>query len=114
MPRKKILQNRENIRLSIVHQVYKERIIYTRMPDGELIPERKEKLKKEMSVQKWFKKDAITSVQEYVTASDRIAKSRCIVFDKYSGKSYVTYHTSEELINVISPDAVSISGFHTK
>lgn len=114
MPRKKIIQNKENIRLSIVHQVYKEKIIYTKMPDGELIPEKKEKLKKEMTVHKWFKRDAITSVQEYVTASDRIAKSRCVVFDKYSGRSFVTYHSSDELMSYIAPDAISISGFHKK
>ena len=56
MSRKKILQNKDSIRLSVVHPVYKSVTHYVKMPDGELIPERKEKLIKEITLHKWLKK----------------------------------------------------------
>lgn len=112
MARKTILQHRDNIRLCVVHQVYKAKTYYTQMPDGELIPGKKDTLRKEMTLQKWFRRDAITSVEEYVTAQDKIAKSRSIVFDKYSGRSYITYHSPQEIMNTIYPDSKPILGFN--
>lgn len=111
MPRKQIQSTRENIRLSIVYPVYKQRICYTKMPDGELIPERKEKLIKEMTLQKWFKKDAIISVEEYVTSGNKIAKTRSVIFDRYSGKSFATFHSPAEIINTIHSELKTITGF---
>lgn len=111
MKRKTIQLTRDNIRLSIVHQVYKQRTHYTKMPDGELIPEKREKLQKEMTVHKWFKRDAIISVEEYVTVTHQIAKSRSIITDKYTGRSFVTYHSPTEILSQISPDYKPITGF---
>jgi len=101
MKRKQIRLSRENIRLSIVHQVYKEKVKYTKMPDGELIPEKQEILKKEITVQKWFRRDAIVSVEEYATSQNKIAKNRSIVTDKYTGRSYATFHSPEEVMNTV-------------
>jgi hypothetical protein len=112
MARKQITIHKDNVRLCVVHQVYREKVRYTRMPDGELIPEKRDTLHKEMTLQKWFKRDAITSVEEYVTSQDKIAKSRSIVFDKYSGRSYMTYHSPQEIINTIYPDPKPIRGFN--
>lgn len=110
MKRKQIQTTRETVRLSIVHQVYKERVRYTKMPDGELIPEKKEKLQKEISVHKWFKRDGIVSVEEYVTVQNKIAKSRSIVTDKYTGRSYVTFHSANEVLQTIYPET-NVAGY---
>ena len=112
MRRKEIQLNRDNIRLSLVHQVYKEKTKYTKMPDGELIPEKKERLQKEITVQKWFRRDAIVSVEEYVTVTNKIAKNRSIVTDKYSGRSYATFHSPEEVMRSIHPEPI-VTGFKT-
>lgn len=100
MSRKQIKLSKDNIRLSLVYPVYKQKTTYTKMPDGELIPERKEKLVKEITVQKWFKRDAITSVEEYITSKNKIAKSRSIVHDKYTGKSFATFHSPEDIMQI--------------
>lgn len=95
MKRKEIQLTRDNIRLSLVHQVY-----------------RKETLQKEITVQKWFKRDGIVSVEEYVTVENKIAKSRSIVTDKYTGRSYATFHSPEEIVRSICPEPV-VTGFKT-
>jgi len=98
-----ILSSGDSIRLEVVHSVYKNKIEYEQLPGGEEYPLQKEKLIKQIRVKKWFKKEAITSVEEYVTAKNTIARNRCIVFDKYSGKFYATYHRPDEVIENIEP-----------
>jgi hypothetical protein len=95
----------DSIQLEIVHSVYKDKVEYERLPEGELFPTKKEVLQKQIRVKKWFKKEAITSVEEYVTSKNKIAKSRCIVFDKYSARFYATYHNSEDVMRCIEPQS---------
>ena len=91
----------ESIRLDVVHSVYQNKIEFETLPEGELYPVQKEKLKKQIRVKKWFKKEAITSVEEYVTAKNTVSKNRSVIFDKYSGKFYATYHKVEEVMKNI-------------
>jgi hypothetical protein len=95
--------NGDTIMLEIVHSVYKNKIQYEKLADGELYPQKTEVLQKQMRVKKWFKKECITSVEEYVTSKNTIAKNRSIVFDKYSSRFYVTYHKPEEVLSSIGP-----------
>lgn len=95
----------DSIQLEVVHSVYKDKLEYERLPDGDLFPTKKEVFKKQIRVKKWFKKEAITSVEEYVTSKNTIAKSRSIVFDKYSGKFYATYHNPTEVMRNIEPQS---------
>lgn len=96
-----IVSTMESIRLDVVHSVYKTKLEYEQMPEGELFPSKKEVLQKQIRVKKWFKKEGITSVEEYVTSRNTISKSRCIVFDKYSGRFYATFHNAEEVMKII-------------
>lgn len=91
----------DSIRLEIVHSVYKSKVEYEILSEGEVFPNKKEVLKKQMRVKKWFKKECISSVEEYVTSKNKVARKRSIVFDKYSGKFYATFHSPEEIINKI-------------
>ena len=92
----------DDIQLDIVHSVYKHKIVYEKLAGGESYPERKEILVKQIKVKKWFKKEAIVSVEEYVTTKNKVAKTRSIVFDKYSSKFYATYHNAEDVMRNIS------------
>jgi len=89
----------DNVQLSIVHSVTKQKLVSHK---GAEYPELKEVNVKQIYVQKWFKKEGITSVEEYVTSKNKIAKSRSIVFDKYSGRFYATYHSPKEVMESIN------------
>lgn len=98
---KRIVSTVESVRLDVVHSVYKTKLEYEQMPEGELFPNKREVLHKQIRVKKWFKKEGITSVEEYVTARNTVSKSRSIVFDKYSGRFYATFHHPEEVMRSI-------------
>ena len=98
---KKIQNVQDNICLSIVHSVTKQTTVYQKLSGGEEYPEQKEVLVKQLHVRKWFRKDGITSVEEYVTSKNRVARSRSIVFDKYSGRFYATYHSPDDIMQNI-------------
>lgn len=100
---KKISSVQDSVCLSIVHSVTKQKTVYQKLSGGEDYPEQKEVLIKQLHVRKWFRKEGITSVEEYVTAKNTIAKNRSIVFDKYSGRFYATYHSASDVMNSITP-----------
>lgn len=108
---KKIRSVQDNVCLSIVHSVTKQKTVYQKLSGGESFPEQKEVLIKQLHVNKWFKKDGITSVEEYVTAKNTIAKNRSIVFDKYSGRFYATYHSASDVMNSITGPNANQIGF---
>lgn len=91
----------EIVCLYVVHSIYKNKVEYEQMPEGELFPVKKEVFQKQIRVRKWFKKEAIISVEEHVTVKNTIAKNRSVVFDKYSARFYVTYHKPEDILNHI-------------
>ena len=92
--RSKIRTTAYDIELALVQPVYKTSLLIA----GEDTMEKKT-LVKEMRVRKWFRKEAITSVEEYVTVKNTIAKSRSLVFDKYSSRFYATWHNADEIMN---------------
>ena len=101
----------DSICLSIVHSVTKQKTVYQKLSGGEEYPEQKDIIVKQIHVRKWFRKDGITSVEEYVTSKNTVAFSRCIVFDKYSSRFYVTYHPVSEVIKSIHSPTVNPIGF---
>jgi hypothetical protein len=92
----------DSIELNVVHSIYKTKTIYQKMEGGELFPERKEVLVKQIKVKKWFVKECISSVEEYVNSKNQISKKRSVVFDKFSGRYYATFHSPQEVIRAIS------------
>jgi predicted aminopeptidase len=108
---KKIHSDQDSICLSIVHSVTKQKTVYQKLSGGEDYPEQKEVLVKQIHVRKWFRKDGITSVEEYVTSKNRVARSRSIVFDKYSGRFYATYHSAKDVMQNIHSTAPNPIGF---
>lgn len=102
---KKIENVQDSICLSVVHSVVKHKTVYQKLSGGEEYPEQKEVLVKQIHVRKWFRKDGITSVEEYVTSKNRVARTRSVVFDKYSGRFYQTFHSAADVMNSIHSSA---------
>lgn len=102
MSLRKVKSDQNRIELSVVHSVYETKNKKVKTPQGiEVIPE--EKMTKQLHVRKWFVKEGITSVEEYVTADHRVSRNRSIVFDKYSGRFYATFHGADEVMKHLSP-----------
>lgn len=102
MPWRKVKSDQNRIELSVVHSVYETKKKKVKTREGvEVVPV--EKLTKQLYVRKWFVKEAITSVEEYVTTNNRISRNRCIIFDKYSGRFYATFHGADEVMKHLSP-----------
>lgn len=92
----------DSIQLEVVHSIYKTKTIYQKMEGGDLFPEKKEVLVKQIKVKKWFKKECISSIEEYVNSKNKISKHRSVVFDKFSGRFYATFHSPQEVLQAIS------------
>ena len=102
----------DSIALNVVHSVYKTKTIYQKMDGGDLYPEKKEVLIKQIKVKKWFKKDSISSVEEYVTSKNKVSKNRSVVFDKFSGRFYATFHSPQEILQAMSHPYTHPIGFN--
>ena len=97
--------------LLLVNPVYKKITKIVRTPDGKLVKEQKDKLQKETRVIKWVDRDAIISVEEYITRKGDIAKKRSIVYDKYTNRFYATWHTVNEILEVLEDRKEHTVGF---
>ena len=71
------------IELTLIHPVYKPDT------DGEVL--------KELRVRRLFQREDVTSIQEYVTPKNTIAKNRCLIFDKNTSQFYGVFHSMEEV-----------------
>jgi hypothetical protein len=105
---RKVKSDRNHIELSVVHSVYKSELKKVKHPDGSVEKVSVDKMTKQIHVRKWFIKDGITSVEEYVTKDDKISKTRSIVYDKYSGRFYATHHGAAEVMQHLSPPAKDV------
>lgn len=94
---------KDSICLSVVHSVTRKKVVYKKLSGGDEYPEETEVIIKEIPVKKWFKKDGITSVEEYITSKNTIAKNRSVVFDKFTSRFYATFHSPDQVLNCIYP-----------
>ncbi len=92
----------EDVQVSLIHSIYKTQTKTIINDTGEKIELERDTLVKEIRVKKWFKKEAIVSIEEYVTTKHTVAKQRSIIFDKYSNKHYATHHNIEDLWSIIN------------
>lgn len=93
------------IELTIVHDVYKTKTVYVKMPEGDEFPETKQVFVKQMLVKKWFIKEAIVSIEQYVTKRHSIGKSRSVIFDRFSGRSYIVLHSPQDILHMMTQDS---------
>jgi hypothetical protein len=109
--KQKIVTTNEDIQLSIVHPVFKTLRVKMKDEEGNIQYAEKEKLVKQLAVRKWFKKDGLTSVEQYVTTNNRIAKNRSVVYDRYSNRYFATFHSPDELWGYINEKKQKPIGF---
>ena len=88
------------IELLIVHPIYKTSTVYTRHGEDEF-PEEEQVLVKEIKLRKWFHREAITSIEEYVGKNNKVLKTRSMIFDRFSSRFYVTWHSIDEILLLI-------------
>lgn len=102
MPKYRIDNGDQGYTMYVVQRVYKT--IRYKVKDGDQVREVEDEVYvKEIYVRKWFIKDSITAVEQYINRSNKAAKTRCIVFDKYTGRNYPVAHSMDdvtELFNV--------------
>lgn len=91
--------NNQEVELKVVVPIYKVKKIYNEQTNNY---HEEESFHKELIVRKWIKKDAISSYGETLTTKNTIAKSRCIIFDKYSSRDYIVKHSVDELREVLN------------
>lgn len=92
----KIYSDDEGLELLLVYPVFKIKKIKIDTPDGPITQE-VQKLFKEIGVRRWFRKESITLVEEYVTSKFKVSKSRSVIFDKYSARFYNTFHSYNDV-----------------
>lgn len=100
MSRKKIKVFHDNIQLACVHTVTKSKMVIVKTPEGP-VQEQREVTEKEIVVRRWFRRDGLSSVEEYITTTNSIAKKRSLIFDRYTGRYYATWHTPDEILEKI-------------
>ena len=98
---KDIIATEDYLHLYLITPIYEVRTRSVNI-DGVKSNEQYQKLVKELRTRKWIKKDAIVSVDDYVTSKHEISKNRSIIFDKYSNKFYATNHSTEEVIECLN------------
>jgi hypothetical protein len=92
----------EDIQLSVIHNITKTVREKISDPDGREQFIQKEKLVKELPIRKWFRKEGLTSVEQYVTKKNTIARNRSWVYDRYSNRYYPTFHSPDEVFDHLS------------
>lgn len=110
--KKRLVSTYDHIQVALIHPIYKTYKIKAIDELGNTHIEEKEKLVKQIQVRKWFKKDAIVSVEEYVTTRNKIAKDRSVIYDRYSGRFYATFHNPKELWDTLNTKNKIVSENH--
>lgn len=80
------------IQVKIINQLVKTKLVKNSDP-----AEYEEVIFKELFTKKWFRRDGITTIEEYITTKKTIAKTRSTIFDTFTGRLYVVNHTIEEV-----------------
>ncbi len=95
--KRKILSDEQSIQLVLINPIYQTKTFKIKDKAGNIGYIEKEVFIKELPVKKWMRKSNITSVEQYITTSNKIAKSRSIIFDQSCGRFYSTLHTPEDI-----------------
>jgi len=101
MPKYKVVDVNNGYSLYVVQRVYKTIKYKVKTEDG--VQEVEDDVYvKEIYVKKWFIRDSITSIEQYIGRNNKPAKTRCIVFDKYTGKHYPVAHAMDDVTELFN------------
>lgn len=91
----------DKICLDLIRPIYKQVKVKT-VTDDNVVCEIKNKLIKEKKICKCLNKDAIVSVEQYITSKGVPAINRSIIFDKYTNQHYATWHKQKDIMNLLT------------
>lgn len=95
------------IEVKIITPIYKNKTV-TKIIEGEKTKIVKSILVKEIHMKKWLRKDGITSVDQYMTANQTIAKNRSVIYDKYTSKYFAIGESAESIMERLKPNKSKI------
>lgn len=101
----------DDVELLLIHPIYKTKKFHRRLENGETQHYEKQVVIKELRVHRWFRREGIVGVQDYVTSKNTIAKNRCLVQDKYSNQFFAVFHSVDEVRKAIKIKPTQIQGF---
>jgi hypothetical protein len=107
-----IRTEQDDVELMLIHPVYKTKTFHRTTNDGTLEKYDKQVIIRELCVHRWFKREAIIGVQEYITSKNTIAKNRCLVLDKYSNQFFAVFHSVQEVRDAIKIKPKNKIGFN--
>jgi hypothetical protein len=100
----------QKLGLQLVRSVSKIVTVRTKTPEGTVEKEKKQ-VTKETKIVKWLNKDGIVSVEPFISERNTIIKDRSVIFDKYSGQFYATWHSVEDIMKILEGQSREAVGF---
>lgn len=100
----------DSIEFNVITSIYKDKVIHKKV-DGVRTPVKSSILVKELRLKKWIQKKYVTSVDEYLTTKNTIAKNRAIIYDSNANKFFAVNHPMKDIVNRLNPVAHNKIGF---
>ena len=91
------------IELKLINTFFKTKMVL-QVVDGQKTKVPVQVVAKEFNSRKFLRRDGITSVEDYVSSTRKIAKSRCIIYDKYSNQHLAVNHSVDEVRDWLFPN----------
>ncbi len=96
-----IKSEHDDIEPLLIYPIYRTETFFKASKSGAFAKYQKDVLFKEVKVHRWFRKESIIGIQEYVTTDNKIAKTRCLVLDKYSNQFFAVFHSVSDVRSAI-------------
>lgn len=107
---KSIVSDTHGIEIYITVPVYKE-VKQIKVIKGKRKTIYNKVFDKNVYLKKWIKKDAITSIEEYISEKGVISKNKSIIYDKFSNRFFQATHGVDEMLTALRGTTFSV-GFN--
>ena len=105
MKKSKIVVENEYVTFTILHTLVKQKTKNTKAQDEDgnivVVPITYEVKGKTLYLTRICRIDAISSIDNYINDNNRIIKTKCVIFDRFSGRDYLVNNSIEEVKNAI-------------
>lgn len=96
----------DDVELKLVHPVYKNKKVKVKDENGKNISVTKKVLHKELRVSRWFRKNDVVSVQQYITSRNTVSTTRCIILDNRTNQFYAVFHSIDQVRSALQPNPI--------
>lgn len=105
MKKSKIIIENDYVTFTILHTLVKQKTKNTKVKDEEgndvIIPVTYEVKGKTLYLTHICRIDAVSSISNHISDTNRIIKTKCVIFDRFSGRDYLVNNSIEEVKNAI-------------